>query len=263
MSNIIKTIAVCLIAGFGAGISTGFAGLSAAAFITPMLVTFLNLPVYMAVGIALASDVLASGVSAVTYYRHGNIDIKKAKSLLILVLLFAVLGSILAFLFVSTDSGETVMEYWSILGSTMLGVNLIKQWFVKKETKQPKDLGKNRKLIGYLLSCGIGLICGFQGTGGGMMLLFTLTVILLYDFKVAVGTSVLIMAFTAFIGAASHFVISGLPDPFVFVLCVISTTVFARIGARIANKIETRTLKLITGILLVLSGVVLFIAKSL
>ena len=48
---------VCLIAGLGAGIGTGLAGLSAAAVISPMLISFLGVPAYQAVGIALSSDV--------------------------------------------------------------------------------------------------------------------------------------------------------------------------------------------------------------
>lgn len=58
---------ICFIAGIGAGLGTGFAGMSAAAVISPMLITFLGMPAYEAVGIALASDVLASAVSAYTY----------------------------------------------------------------------------------------------------------------------------------------------------------------------------------------------------
>lgn len=49
---------ICFIAGIGAGLGTGFAGMSAAAVISPMLLTFLHIPAYEAVGIALASDVL-------------------------------------------------------------------------------------------------------------------------------------------------------------------------------------------------------------
>ena len=37
------TTAICLLAGLGAGLGTGFAGMSAAAVITPMLVTFLGI----------------------------------------------------------------------------------------------------------------------------------------------------------------------------------------------------------------------------
>ena len=61
------TIIVTFLAGMGAGLGTGFAGMSAATVITPILVTFLGVDPYMAVGIALSSDVLASAVSAYTY----------------------------------------------------------------------------------------------------------------------------------------------------------------------------------------------------
>ena len=79
---------VCLVAGIGAGLGTGFAGMSAAAVISPMLITFLDMDPYMAVGIALASDVLASAASAYTYGKNKNIDIKNGIVMMIFVLLF-------------------------------------------------------------------------------------------------------------------------------------------------------------------------------
>ena len=60
MDSLLFTILICFLAGMGAGLGTGFAGMSAAAVITPLLVTFLKIEPYEAVGIALASDVLAS-----------------------------------------------------------------------------------------------------------------------------------------------------------------------------------------------------------
>lgn len=57
----ITELIVCIVAGLGAGLGTGLAGLSAAAVVSPMLITFLHMPAYQAIGIALASDVLASG----------------------------------------------------------------------------------------------------------------------------------------------------------------------------------------------------------
>ena len=90
---IFKTILICLLAGMGAGLGTGFAGMSAAAVITPMLVTFLGIEPYTAVGIALASDVLASAVSAYTYGKNKNLDIKNGVVMMASVLLFTVVGS--------------------------------------------------------------------------------------------------------------------------------------------------------------------------
>ena len=77
-TNILFIILVTFFAGMGAGLGTGFAGMSAAAVISPMLIAFLKMDHYMAVGIALSSDVLASAVSAYTYGKNKNLDIKNA-----------------------------------------------------------------------------------------------------------------------------------------------------------------------------------------
>lgn len=80
------TFIICLLAGLGAGLGTGFAGMSAAAVISPMLIAFLHMDAYQAIGIALASDVLASAVSAYTYGKNKNLDIKNG-----LVMMFTVM----------------------------------------------------------------------------------------------------------------------------------------------------------------------------
>lgn len=77
----------------------------------------------------------------------------------------------------------------------------------------------------------------------------------------AVGTSVFIMTATAFTGAASHFAIGGAPDMATLILCVISTFVFARIAAVMANKAKPETLNRMTGVILVVLGVlILFVS---
>ena len=86
-------ILVTFLAGMGAGLGTGFAGMSAAAVITPMLVTFLKLDPYMAVGIALSSDVLASAVSAYTYGKNKNLDIKNGIIMMLSVLYLRLLAA--------------------------------------------------------------------------------------------------------------------------------------------------------------------------
>ena len=83
--RILLKIIVCFIAGMGAGLGTGFAGMSAAAVISPMLITFLGMPAYQAVGIALASDVLASAASAYTYGKNKNLDIRNGLIMIFLL----------------------------------------------------------------------------------------------------------------------------------------------------------------------------------
>ena len=90
-------------------------------------------------------------------------------------------------------------------------------------------------------------------------MLLILTSVLGYELKTAVGTSVFIMAFTAFTGAASHFAIGGAPDWTVLILCVLFTLIWARIAAVFANKATPRTLNRATGIILVLLGIVVML----
>lgn len=251
MDFLIKLV-VCLIAGAGAGLGTGFAGMSAAAVIGPMLITFLDMPAYTAVGIALASDVLASAVSAYTYKKNKNINIRDGLVMMLCVLIFTVVGSFVAKLVPNTTMGS-----FSVFMTMILGVKFIVKPVMT--TKEAMDAVSPRKRIVQSVLTGImiGFICGFIGAGGGMMMLLILTSVLGYELKCAVGTSVFIMTFTALTGAVSHFAIGGLPDLTCLVLCVIFTLVFARIAALIANRASTKTLNLATGVILVTLGVVI------
>ena len=104
----ITQLIVCIVAGLGAGLGTGLAGLSAAAVVSPMLITFLHMPAYQAIGIALASDVLASGVSAWTYKKNKNIDIRHGVIMLISVLIFTLVGSFVSSLVPNGTMGGSV-----------------------------------------------------------------------------------------------------------------------------------------------------------
>lgn len=89
-----------------------------------------------------------------------------------------------------------------------------------------------------------------------MMMLLLLTTVLNYELKTAVGTSVFVMTFTALTGAVSHFLIGGTPDWLIWILCVIFTFLWARVAAVFANKAEPKTLNRVTGIILVVLGIV-------
>ncbi len=246
------TIIVCLLAGCGAGLGTGFAGMSAAVVITPMLTTFLGMPAYSAIGIALASDVLASGVSAYTYHKNKNIDIKNGIVIMLAVLLFTFAGSFAASFVPNDTMGGT-----SVFMTTIMGIKFIVKPVNTTKEAMNSVSARKRLIQSIIFGMLIGFICGFVGAGGGMMMLMILTMVLGYELKTAVGTSVFIMTFTALTGAISHFIIDNkTPDLLVLVLCVLFTLVFARIGAVIANKVSSKTLNRATGIILVLLGVV-------
>ncbi len=248
----LQLIIVTFFAGMGAGLGTGFAGMSAAAVITPMLVTFLNMEPYAAVGIALASDVLASAVSAYTYGKNGNLDIRNGLIMMAAVLVFTVVGS-----YVSKLVPSTTMGSFSVFMTFLLGVKFIVRPVMTTRESMAQVDAKKRAVQSVLCGMVIGFICGFVGAGGGMMMLLILTSVLGYELKTAVGTSVLIMTFTALTGAVSHFALGGAPDWTVLVLCVVFTLLWARIAARFANKAQPKTLNRATGVVLVCLGAVI------
>ena len=247
-------ILIYFIAGMGAGIGTGLAGMSAAAVISPMLITFLGFDAYEAIGIALASDVLASAVSAYTYGKNKNLDIKNGMVMLCSVLIFTMISSYVSSLVPSTTMGNFSMYMTLIVGLKFI----FKPVMTAPEARDTKS--QKRKNIESII-CGaiIGMICGFVGAGGGMMMLLILTSVLQYELKTAVGTSVFIMTFTAFTGAASHFYIGGMPDMMALICCVIFTFIGARLAALFGNKADPKLLNQATGVVLTGLGLVILI----
>ena len=240
---------ICFVAGIGAGLGTGFAGMSAAAVISPMLITFLDVPAYSAVGIALASDVLASAVSAYTYGRNQNLDLKNVVIMMATVLCFTLVGS-----WISSLVPGTAVGGFSVFMTLLLGIKFIVRPVMTTREKMGTVSGGKRAVQSILCGMLVGFICGFVGAGGGMMMLLILTSVLGYELKTAVGTSVFIMTFTALTGAVSHFAIGGAPDPGVLLFCVLSTLLWARIAAKFANRAAPAVLNRATGVVLTVLG---------
>ena len=173
--HILMIVIVTFFAGMGAGLGTGFAGMSAAAVISPMLITFLGMEPYMAVGIALSSDVLASAISAYTYGKNKNLDVKNGIVMMISVLLFTIAGS-----YVSSLVPSTTMGNFSVFMTFLLGIKFIVKPVMTTKEAMERVSAKKRVIQSIVCGVMIGFICGFVGAGGGMMMLLILTSVLDY-----------------------------------------------------------------------------------
>ena len=249
-------VLICIIAGIGAGVGTGFAGMSAAAVISPMLIAFLDMDPYLAVGIALASDVLASAASAVTYGKNKNPDIKNGLIMMASVLCFTAVGS-----FVASVVPKTAMGNFSVIMTLLLGVKFIVKPVVAPKRRLTEATTAQTAVRSVLCGSAVGFVCGFVGAGGGMMMLLVLTSVLGYELKTAVGTSVFIMSITALTGSVSHFVIGGMPDTGALIICIVSTLAAAQLSAVFANKASPKTLNRITGAILVALGIAVLVVN--
>lgn len=256
--NLLRIVIVCFLAGAGAGIGTGFAGMSAASIIGPMLTCFLEIPAYQAIGVGLISDVLASAISAITYKRHNNLDVKNSLPLLISVLVMTVVGSLVASLLPERAMSNSMQIAMIVIGLKFL-------FFPIRTTKEQMSAITQRERLIKAIVGGItvGSICGLVGAGGGMMLLFVLTFFLGYELHMAIGTSVFIMTFTALTGGLSHLVIGGIPNLSCLILCVIFTLVWARIAAVIANKANESILNRIVGLIMITTSIGILVVNYL
>lgn len=248
-----------IIAALGAGIGTGLAGLSAATVMVPILIVLCpsfsgETGAYQATAIALASDILGSAVTAYTYARHKNIDLKRGWIMLVCILGMSTIGSYVAFIV-----GNVVLGGFTLFLTFFIGIRFL----VKPDTSRDNAAAKGQKLdrkgiaISLFFGLTIGFGTGFVGTGGGMMMLVVFTAFLSMELKTAVGTSTFIMTFTALIASVSHILIHPaiiLDKWNVMALCITVSTAASLVSSRFANRVSNRTIGLMTGAVLTALG---------
>lgn len=253
---------IYVLAGLGAGIVTGLAGLSAAVIITPMLVSLCGWASYDAVTVALASDVLASLLSAYTYYKNKNIDLRRGMLVTLTAFLGAVLGSYCGYLF--SRSNPDGLGYLSMATTILLGIKfLVKPMNGGADAKtRPADAAR-KTVRAVWLGCVIGWVCGFTGSGGGVLMLMVFSLVLGYNLKVAVGTSTMVMTLVALTGAVSHVSMGAQIFPVPMLIVVLSCLVGALVSAKFANRCEITRLNKIVGVVLTILGVATILIKLL
>ena len=253
-----------IIASVGAGVGTGLAGLSAATVMVPILIVLCpsfggETGAYQATAIALASDILGSAVTARTYAKHKNIDLKRGWIMLVCIIAMCTVGSYAAFL-----AGNAVLGGFTLFLTFFIGIRFL----VKPDTQRENMASKGEKLdlkgiiVSLFFGLTIGFGTGFVGTGGGMMMLVVFTLFLGMELKTAVGTSTFIMTFTALIASVSHILIHPaivLEKWPVMLLCIASATAASLFSARFANRVPSRTVGLVTGGVLTVMGAAMLV----
>ena len=257
-------IALYILASALAGIGTGLAGLSAATVMVPILITLCpsfagEAGAYQATAIALASDILGSAVTTCTYIRHKNIDLRRGWVMLVCIVSMCTVGSFVAWL-----AGNVVLGAFTLFLTFFIGIRFL----VKPDSSREDIAAHGEKLdtrgiaISLFFGLTIGFGTGFVGTGGGMMMLVVFTVFLSMDLKTAVGTSTFIMTFTALIASVSHILINPAivtERTDALVICIITATVFSLGSAQFANRVNNRTVGLVTGVVLTILGAAMII----
>lgn len=254
-----------IIASLGAGIGTGLVGISAATVMVPIMIVLCpsfagKMGVYQSTAIALMSDVLGSAGTSYIYIKNKNIDIKRAMIMFVCIISMCIIGS-----FVASIAGDVILGTFTLVAILIVGIRfLLKPDTASEKIKEKRKLSTKEILLSLLFGLLIGFGTGFQGSGGGMMMLIAFTLLLGMSRKKAIGTSTFIMTFTALIASISHVIIdpSIILDKWkVIIVCVVVTTISSIVAAKFANKFEDKIVSITTGTVLTLLGIMLIILK--
>ncbi len=116
-------------------------------------------------------------------------------------------------------------------------------------------------ITGLILGFLIGIICGILGAGGGVMILLILVFVMQFPLHKGIGTSTLIMAFTAASGAIGHALTADLPL-MPSILGSIGTIIGGYGAAKFANnKVNEKVLGKLVSCFFVLLGIIMLITQ--
>jgi uncharacterized membrane protein YfcA len=249
-----------ILIGLGTGLVVGITGASGVLLVVPLLTIIMEVNIHTAVGTSLFVDVITSLIVSISYFRHGNINLRAA--------LWLAIGAILG-----AQAGAQVSNI--AIPATFLNIGFlififgmaIVMWF--KKTDKPKSEDKPHLLAemtwrNRIITFGIGLLLGINsglfGAGGGMVFFLVLLIILKYPTKLAVGTSTMIMALTAISGTAGY-AIHGNVDYSVGIIIAIAAVGSGLASARLANKIPEKVLNRLVGAIFAAIGVMMIVIK--
>jgi len=253
---------IVLFTGCITGIITGLIGGSGVMVVVPAFV-MLGYATSDAIAASLFIQTIASLVVAWTYYQNKNLNLKQGIWIAIGSVGGAQIGSLISPLIPDVGLNRafsvflviTAVIFWvrgAKVGVPDLNGNNGND-VTAQQSRILKFLRSNVIVSGLLLGILVGIICGLLGAGGGVMILLILVFVMQYSMHEGIGTSTLIMAFTAASGTIGHAISSNLPLK-AAIYGAIGTLIGGRFAARFANRVNEKVLiKVVSGVFAVLA----------
>jgi len=246
--------------GFITGIISGLFGVGGGIIIIPSLV-FLGLPIHHAVSDSLFYIAIVMCSGAFQQYKNKNINFNIAIPTAIASIIFTQLG-----IKILKDIDSNNLQLYFGIFLFLVGIDFFRKVFDKKnipiidiETQKSKYYIKDY-LISFIIGCFGGLCAGLFGIGGGIILIPLYNNILKLPIKLAIGTSTLVIFFSALSGSVTHIFEKNI-DFHLLIPMVLFGLLGAKIGIKFLNKLKDLYLR--TGFaIIVLSVSCLLIFKS-
>ncbi|MBK8365989.1 MAG: TSUP family transporter [Bacteroidetes bacterium] len=238
--SIDSSIFLYILAGFTAQMIDGALGMAYGVTATTFLLSFGITPAASSASVH-ASEVFTSGVSGLMHLKFGNVNNKLFKSLLIPGVIGAILG---AYILSSFEQYNYIIKPLVSTYTLILGVIIIFKALQKDKVRQRiKRIFPLAMVGGFLDSIGgggWGPIVSSTLIARGRNPRYTIGSVNLAEFFIALSSS---LTFVTIIGLTHWTIIAGL---------IIGGVIAAPIAAYIANKIPTKSIMILVGIVVII-----------
>jgi siroheme synthase-like protein len=235
-----SSIFLYILAGFTAQMIDGALGMAYGVTATTFLLSFGVTPAASSASVH-ASEVFTSGVSGLMHLKFGNVNTKLFKSLLIPGVIGAILGAYILSSFEQYNYiiRPLVSSYTLILGVIII-FKALKKDNIRKKIKRIFPLAMIGGFLDSIGGGGWGPIVSSTLIARGKNPRYTIGSVNLAEFFIALSSS---LTFVTIIGLTHWLVIAGL---------IIGGVIAAPIAAYLANKIPTKSIMILVGIVVII-----------
>lgn len=259
----IELISICgyLLLGLFVGFVAGAFGIGGGVVMVPSFLFLFGLHGFqpelipkLAIGTSLFASVLASSSGAFTHLKNKNINFKMG----ILVGSFAVISGFL----LSKIAVQLNAKTLKLIFAFVLVIVTIRLLTDRNDDNNSDKIWRYSYFFAPLLGIIVGSLSAFAGVGGGIIAVPVLHYIFKLRFKTSIGTSNLIIIFSA-LSAAISYILSGLDSKsfhsftlgYVYLIAAIpagiGTLISARWGANFTHRTNIKALKILFAVLII------------
>ena len=266
--NTLEFTAVVFLGSMVAGLLGALTGLGGGVVLVPLLTLFFKVDIRYAIGASLVSVIATSSGAAAAYVKEGFSNIRIGMFLEIATTIGALLGAFVA-VWVSTSAIATIFgvvlitsAYLSRKPRSLAERNLPPDPLATRLRLNGSfpDLGGERSYnvqrvpAGFSIMFGAGALSGLLGIGSGAMKVLAMDQAMRIPFKVSTTTSNFMIGVTA-AASAGVYLNRGYIDPSLSMPVMLGVLAGSLVGTRILVKAETKWLRLIFSLVIVLLGI--------
>ncbi len=260
---------VLLLSSFLIGILGAMSGLGGGSILTPVLYLFLGVDLRYAMGSSLIAAIATSSGAAAAYVKEGYTNLRVGMFLEIATVSGAIFGALLAAIIqknilciifglvmfqsawlalhakpdasVDTEAADPLAEKFSLNSSYPLNGVL-------------RDYKVHNVRGGFFMMLVAGCLSGLLGIGSGPLKVLAMDQMMKLPFKVSTTTSNFMIGVTA-AASAGVYMNRGFVDPILCAPVMLGMVAGSMIGARLLPKVDTKLLRKLFAILIVIVGI--------